>query len=131
MSSKKRKPTKRELAILQILWKRGPSTVRQVHEELNAQQETRKVGYTTTLKFMQVMHEKGLLSRKMKGISHIYTPTVSEEENVKETLSKIVENTFQGSTTRLVMQLLGNHKTSKKELQMIRDFLDNLEDESE
>lgn len=130
MIRKEKKPTTRELSILQILWKLGPSTVREVHEALNAQADHKTVGYTTTLKFMQVMHEKGLLSRKMEGISHIYTPTVSEEETVKETLDKIVETTFQGSTTKLVLQLLGDHKTTQNELQMIRDFLDDLEKES-
>ena len=67
------------MTILRILWKTGPATVRQVHEELNSLGAGKKVGYTTALKFMQVMHEKGLLSRTLDGVSHVYTPTISEE----------------------------------------------------
>jgi len=125
------KPTQREMAILRILWKIGPATVRQVHEQLNAQQEGKKVGYTTALKFMQLMHEKALLSRKLEGVSHVYTPTISEEENVNEVLNKMVETTFKGSSSKLIMQFLGNHKTTKEELQEIRNFLNDLEDDSE
>lgn len=131
MTFKKNKPTQRELAILRILWRLGPSTVRQVHEALNQQEGAKKVGYTTTLKFMQLMHEKHFLSREMDGVSHIYTPTISEADNVKEILGKMVETTFKGSTMKLVMQLLGNRKTSKAELKEIRNFLDDLEKESD
>ncbi len=131
MAFSKNKPTQRELAILQVLWRLGPATVRQVHEELNQLEDAKKVGYTTTLKFMQLMHEKGFLSREMEGVSHIYTPTISEQENVSQVLGKIVETTFKGSTMKLVMQLLGNKKTSKKELKEIREFLDDLENGEE
>lgn len=131
MASSKNKPTQRELDILQILWRLGPSTVRQVHEELNQLENAKKVGYTTSLKFMQLMHEKGFLSREMDGQSHIYTPTISEQENVSRVLGKIVDTTFKGSTMKLVMQLLGNKKTSKKELKEIREFLDDLENKEE
>ena len=131
MAFSKNKPTQRELAILQVLWRLGPATVRQVHEELNQLEDAKKVGYTTTLKFMQLMHEKGFLSREMEGVSHIYTPIISEQENVSQVLGKIVETTFKGSTMKLVMQLLGNKKTSKKELKEIREFLDDLENGEE
>ncbi len=131
MALSKNKPTQRELAILQVLWRLGPATVRQVHEELNQLKDAKKVGYTTTLKFMQLMHEKGFLSREMEGVSHIYTPTISEQENVSQVLGKIVDTTFKGSTMKLVMQLLGNKKTSKKELKEIREFLDDLENQAE
>lgn len=131
MGLKKNKPTQRELAILEILWQLGPSTVRQVHETLLQADDAKPVGYTTTLKFMQLMHEKGFLNRKMEGVSHIYTPTISEEDNVKEVLGKIVNTTFNGSTMKLVMQLLGNRKTSRKELKEIRSFLDDLEEKRE
>lgn len=130
MGYKKNKPTQRELAILEILWRLGPSTVRQVHETLLQADDAKPVGYTTTLKFMQLMHEKGFLSRKMEGVSHIYTPIITEEDNVKEVLGKIVDTTFKGSTMKLVMQLLGNRKTSKQELDEIRSFLDDLEEDS-
>lgn len=131
MGIKKNKPTQRELAILEILWRLGPSTVRQVHEKLLQAEDAKPVGYTTTLKFMQLMHEKGFLDREMEGVSHIYTPTISEEDNVKEVIGKIVDTTFKGSTMKLVMQLLGNRKTSRKELNEIRSFLDDLEDKTE
>ena len=123
------KPTQREMTILRILWRLGPATVRQVHEQLNAQKSGKKVGYTTALKFMQVMHEKGLLSRELEGVSHTYSPTITEEENVNQVLNKMIETTFKGSSSRLVMQLLGSHQTSKEELKEIRDFLDQLEDD--
>ena len=131
MGEKKIKPTQRELAILEVLWRLGPATVRQVHEALLEMEDAKKVGYTTTLKFMQLMHEKGFLQREMEGVSHIYTPTISEEDNVKQVLGKIVDTTFKGSTMKLVMQLLGNRKTSRKELNEIRSFLDDLEENSD
>lgn len=129
--SKDSKPTQREMTILRILWKLGPATVRQVHEQLNAQSTEKKVGYTTALKFMQLMHEKGLLSRTLDGVSHIYTPEISEEENANQVLNKLLKTTFKGSSSKLVMQLLGNQNTSKEELQEIRDFLNDLEKNSE
>ena len=131
MGEKKIKPTQRELAILEVLWRLGPATVRQVHEALLEVQDAKKVGYTTTLKFMQLMHEKGFLHREMEGVSHVYTPTISEEDNMKQVLGKIVDTTFNGSTMKLVMQLLGNRKTSRKELNEIRSFLDDLEENSD
>ncbi len=116
---------------MEVMWKLGPSTVRQVHEALLQLEGAKKVGYTTTLKFMQLMHEKGFLDREIDGVSHTNTPTISEEDNVKEVLGKIVDTTFKGSTMKLVMQLLGNRKTSRKELNEIRSFLDDLEEDSE
>ncbi|MCB0630838.1 MAG: BlaI/MecI/CopY family transcriptional regulator [Saprospiraceae bacterium] len=127
--SKSTKPTQREMAILRILWKLGPASVRQVHEALNRQKEGKKVGYTTALKFMQVMHEKGLLNRELDGVSHIYTPTISEQENADQVLNNLVKTAFRGSSSKLVMQLLGKHRTSKDELREIRNFLDRLEEE--
>jgi len=123
------KPTPREMGIIRILWRLGPSTVRQVHEEVISKPGAKQVGYTTTLKFMQIMLEKKLLTRVEKDRIHIYQPTVTEKENVKEVLDEIVERTYQGSRSRLVMQILGGAKTSKTELQRIREFLNNLEDE--
>ncbi len=118
------KPTDSELEILTYLWQAGPSTVRQVHEYLA---ETKEAGYTTTLKLMQIMHEKGLLSRTEEGRSHIYTAHVGEEETQQSLLDRFVETAFRGSAARLVMQALGNHKTSAKELDEIRNLLNNLE----
>ena len=124
------KPTQREMTILKILWKLGPATVRQVHDKLIAQQTGKPVGYTTALKMMQVMHEKGLLERKLDGISHIYKPTISEEENVRQVLDNMIQTTFKGSSSKLVMQLLGNHDTSQEELDEIRNFLDQLDNDA-
>lgn len=118
------KPTDSELEILHYLWKEGPSTVRQVHEYLAA---TKEAGYTTTLKLMQIMHEKGLLQRSEEGRSHIYTAGVSEEETQQTLLDRFVETTFRGSAARLVMQALGNHKASQEELDEIRKLLNDIE----
>lgn len=118
------KPTDSELEILTFLWQAGPSTVRQVHEYLSA---TKDAGYTTTLKLMQIMQEKGLLSRSEEGRSHIYIAAVGEEETQQTLLDRFVETTFRGSAARLVMQALGNHETSPDELDEIRKLLNNLE----
>ena len=131
MQSKKQKPTQGELAILKMLWKYGPSTVRQVNERLNQLKGEKPVTYTTTLKFMQLMHKKGLLDRTKEGVSHIYAPTVSEKENLQEVLDEIVDQTFHGSAMKLVMQILGNRKSSPQELKDIRKFLDELDEQSE
>lgn len=118
------KPTDSELEILAFLWYEGPSTVRQVHDFLA---KTKDAGYTTTLKLMQIMQEKGLLSRTEEGRSHIYTAQVSEEETQQSLLGRFVDTAFRGSAAQLVMQALGNHKTSAEELDEIRNLLDNLE----
>jgi BlaI family penicillinase repressor len=118
------KPTDSELEILAYLWRNGPSTVRQVHEHLA---QTKEAGYTTTLKLMQIMHDKDLLSRTEESRSHLYTAQVSEEETQQSLLGRFVETTFRGSAARLVMQALGNHKTSAEELDEIRTLLNNLE----
>ena len=118
------KPTDSELEILAFLWQHGPSTVREVHNFLA---KTKDAGYTTTLKLMQIMQEKGLLSRTEEGRSHIYTAQVSEEETQQSLLGRFVETAFRGSAAQLVMQALGNHRTSAEELEEIRQLLDNLE----
>ena len=120
-------PTQGELEILEVLWKLGLSSVRQVHDFLNEKPDRKKKGYTTTLKFMQNMFEKGLLTREENGNKHLYQPTVSEKENVQKRLDKIVEKTFHGSAMKLVMQILGNNKSSKEDLNEIRDYLDQLD----
>ncbi|MDQ6480454.1 BlaI/MecI/CopY family transcriptional regulator [Dyadobacter sp. LHD-138] len=118
------KPTESELEILNYLWKEGPSTVRQVHDFLS---ESKDTGYTTTLKLMQIMNDKGLLYRTENGRSHIYVALLDEEETQQNLLGRFVESTFRGSAARLVMQALGNHSTSKEELDEIRALLNNLE----
>lgn len=114
------KPTDGELEILQVLWAQGPATVRQVHDELS---QGREIGYTTTLKLMQIMHEKGLVNRNEDARSHIYTVAISEEETQKSLLDRFVETAFRGSATKLVMQALGQHKASREELDEIKALL--------
>lgn len=121
---KKSGPTDRELAILSILWQRGPSTVREIHETL---QEGSETGYTTTLKLMQIMAEKGLLSRKGAGRQHIYTPAVSQEKTQKQVVGEMLEKVFAGSAEKLVMRALSARKVSPEELKRIREMLDKME----
>jgi predicted transcriptional regulator len=117
----KAEPTKSELEILKVLWQTGPSTVRQVNDKLNEQ--TREVQYTSTLKLMQIMQEKGLLKRDDSQMKHVYSPAEPEQKMKNALLEKFVNNMYNGSASSLVMQLFGNKKTSKKELQAIRDIL--------
>ncbi|OIN58883.1 BlaI/MecI/CopY family transcriptional regulator [Arsenicibacter rosenii] len=114
------KPTDAELEILQVLWSKGPSTVRQVHDELT---KTRDVGYTTTLKLMQIMQEKSILGRTEEARSHVYHVLIGEEETQKSLLDRFVETAFRGSATKLVIQALGQHKASREELDEIRALL--------
>lgn len=118
------KPTESELEILQVLWQHGPSTVRLVHEELS---KTKEVGYTTTLKLMQIMAEKGILEADKTSRSHIYRPLLEEEHTQRQLLDRFLDAAFRGSASKLVMQALGNRNTSKEELDEIRDLLDKLE----
>jgi len=118
------KPTEAELEILQILWKFGPSTVRFVNDELN---KKKKVGYTTTLKIMQLMMEKNILNRDESARSHLYCPIAKEIDTQSVLLDRFLENAFGGSAMKLVMQALGNHKTSKEELSQIKEYLEKLE----
>ena len=118
------KPTDSELEILQILWKNGPSTVRQVNDQIS---EKKDVVYTTTLKLMQIMAEKKLVKREKSGKSHIYSAAVKENETKNLLLDKFLENAFAGSASKLVLQALGNHKASKEELDQIRELIDTIE----
>ncbi len=117
-------PTDRELAILGVLWDKGPSTVRDVHEALKQEEET---GYTTTLKLMQIMVDKGLLVRETGGHKHIYRPTVSEERTQKQLIGDLLDRVFAGSAEKLVLRALSAKKVSPKELKRIRQMLDDLE----
>ena len=119
------KPTESELEILQILWEKGVATVREVHERLAV---TKDVGYTTTLKLMQIMNEKGIVKRDDSMRTHIYQAAVNKEKTQKHLLNKMIDNLFGGSSTQLVIQALGddNHKTSQEEIDTIQALLDNL-----
>lgn len=117
------KPTESELEILQVLWKKGLATVREVHEELSVMKEA---GYTTTLKLMQIMHEKGLVKRDDSMRTHIYQAAVSKEKTQKHLLGKMIDSLFGGSSTQLVIQALGEHKASVEELEKIQEMINNL-----
>ncbi len=118
------KPTESELEILQILWQKEAATVREVNDFLN---NRREVGYTTTLKFMQIMLEKGLLTRVEDNRSHIYKALVTEADTQQMLLNKFVDSTFRGSAMKLVMSALGNHEASKEELEVLKELIKNLE----
>lgn len=117
-------PTDSELEVLQILWQYGPSTVRFINDMLN---KKREVGYTTTLKIMQIMLEKGLLSKQIQDRIHIYTPNAEESVTQENLLQEFVDNTFRGSTSSLVMRMLGSENTSREELEKIKQFILSLE----
>lgn len=121
-------PTKSELEILQVLWQHGPSTVRFVNDLLNEQK--REMQYTSTLKLMQIMHEKGILKRDDTSMKHVYSPALKEKKTKTQLLDRVIDTMFNGSRSSLVLQLLGNKKTSKKELQEIKEFLRKLEAEN-
>ncbi|MDX2049506.1 MAG: BlaI/MecI/CopY family transcriptional regulator [Chitinophagaceae bacterium] len=125
-NNKPLKPTESELEILQVLWKNGQATVREVHEELA---KTKDIGYTTALKLLQIMYEKGLVTRDDSAKTHIYQPSVTREKTQKHLVGKMINTLFSGSPTQLVLQALGNHKTSKEELDEIQKMLDNLKKE--
>ena len=117
------KPTDSELEILHVLWTNGPSTVRQVHENLS---QGRDIGYTTALKLMQIMHEKGLLTREETNRSHTYATAVTEEDTQRGLVDRFVETAFRGSASKLVMQVLGQHKASRQELDEIKKLLNQI-----
>ena len=117
------KPTESELEILQVLWASGPSTVRQVNDHLS---QTKEVGYTTTLKLMQIMHEKGLLSRTEEGRYHVYQALVEEKETQQHLLDRFVDTAFRGSAMKLVMQALGSSKATPQELEELKKLINNL-----
>ena len=115
------KPTDSELEILQVLWDKGEATVREVHEQLI---QTKDCGYTTTLKLMQIMFEKGLVIRDDSNRTHIYQANVSREKTQKQLVDKMVDALFSGSHSQLVMQALGSHTPSREELDEIQQLLD-------
>lgn len=114
------KPTDSELEILQVLWQKGNCTVRDVHEELL---KAKDAGYTTTLKLMQIMHEKGLVERNATSKTHIYKALLTREQAQNSALDKILSTVFKGSTAELVIQALGNHRASSDEIDAIKQYL--------
>jgi predicted transcriptional regulator len=118
-------PTRSELEILQVLWQHGPSTVRFVNDHLNEQK--REVQYTSTLKLMQIMVEKGLLKRDDSQMKHVYSPAAEEKLTKDFLLGRFVDTLYNGSASSLMMQLLGNKKTSKKELEAIKELIKKME----
>jgi len=122
------KPTDSEIEVLQILWDQGPSTVRKVNE---IQNEKRRVGYTTTLKIMQLMVEKNIVTVNKENRQHIYSALLEQEIIKMNLLNQFLKKTFQGSASSLVMQLLGDKNTSKKELEEIKAYINQIEKENE
>ena len=118
------KPTESELEILQVLWQLGPATVRLVNDELNRK---RDVGYTTTLKLLQLMLDKGLVLRDDESRTHVYRAAVREEETQGQLIDRLLDAAFGGSALKLVVQALGNKRTSQEELNQIRDLLNDME----
>jgi BlaI family transcriptional regulator, penicillinase repressor len=123
MSTKYIKPTESELEILGVLWQKDIASVRDVHEELA---KTKDVGYTTTLKLMQIMHEKGLVKRDQTSKTHYYQAAVSQRQTQKKLLGKMIDGLFGGSASQLVIQALGNYKASESELAEIQELLNNM-----
>ncbi|TMI62928.1 MAG: BlaI/MecI/CopY family transcriptional regulator [Bacteroidetes bacterium] len=122
-STKFLKPTESELEILQVLWRNNIATVREVHEELS---KTKDVGYTTTLKLMQIMNEKGLVKRDESTRTHVYQSAVNRENTQKHMLNRMIDSLFGGSSTQLVLQALGENKATPEELEKIQNLLNNI-----
>ena len=119
------RPTDGELAILQVLWQHGPSTVRRVHEALSPE---RKTGYTTTLKLMQIMAQKGLVRRDVSARQHVYEAAVSEDHTQRQLIGDLLTQVFDGSARKLIMQALAARKVSPEELAEIRKLLKESEE---
>ncbi len=122
------KPTEAELAILRVLWGRGPSTVREVWEQMPRAQRT---GYTTILKLLQIMFDKGLVQRDARSRSHVFAATLSEEQTQQQVVGHLLDRVFAGSARKLVMQALSARKASAADLAEIRKVLDQIEGKSQ
>ncbi len=118
------KPTESELEILQIIWEKGQCSVRDVHDIL---EKTKDAGYTTTLKLMQIMHDKGLVERDTTAKTHLYKAIITREQAQNTAVNKILATVFNGSSSQLIMQVLSNQQSSKEELDMIKQYLNQLE----
>ena len=116
------KPTDAELAILRVLWERGPSTVRHVHEVLSRERPT---AYTTALKMLQIMTDKGLVSRDESDRTHVYQARLTEEQTQRQLVGDLLARAFGGSATKLVMQALASTRASQDELSEIRRMIDD------
>jgi len=125
---KSSRPTEGELGILQVLWEHGACTVREVHEVLHRRDGT---GYTTALKQLQIMYDKGLVQRDESQRAHVYRAAVSKERTQKRFLADMLRRVFDGSSSRLVLQALGDHKASREELREIRELLDRLDEDGD
>lgn len=117
-------PTNAELGILKVLWKHGPSTVRFVHDQINPKNE---VGYTTTLKVMQVMTEKGMLSRDQSSMKHIFSPLLQEEKTKAGFLRKFVDSMYSGSLNEVLVALVDSGTGSAKEIKRLKEIIKKLE----
>jgi predicted transcriptional regulator len=122
------RPTDAELAILRILWERGPSTVRQVHDILARE---RQAAYTTALKLLQIMTEKGLVERDERDRTHIYRARLSEETTQRQLVRDLLDRAFGGSSGKLVMQALATKRASAEELRDIRQAIDGARNDKE
>ena len=122
------RPTDAELAILRILWERGPSTVRQVHEQLARERVT---AYTTALKLLQIMTEKGLVERDERERTHVYEAKLSEDQTQRQLVRDLLDRAFGGSAGKLVMQALATKRASADELREIRKVIDGVKGERE
>jgi len=120
---KNSKPTESELEILRVLWDKEKATVREVHEILS---EHKDAGYTTTLKLLQIMYEKGLVLRDDSSKVHVYKANISRENMQQQFVKKMIHTLFSGSSSQLVMQALGNHEHSQEELEQIQQLLNDL-----
>lgn len=118
------RPTPAELSILRVLWSRGPSSVRLVHQELS---KDRPTGYTTVLKLMQIMTEKGLVERDESERAHIYHPRLNEQKTQRQMVKDLIDRAFGGDASQLVMQALSSRRATPEELAAIREILDKLD----
>ena len=126
------KPTESELEVLQILWATGPSTVRVVNDLLNQKRskDSKEIGYTTTLKIMQIMTDKNLVERDTSSRTHIYKALVQEKDTKTSIMKDFINSTFSGSATKMVLQALGTQKPSPEELNEIKSLIDKLENDN-
>lgn len=120
-------PTRAQLEILQVLWKHGPSTVRFVNDKLN--QEKKALSYTSTLKLMQIMHEKGMVHRDESSMTHVYSSALEEQKTKGVVLRKFVDAMYNGSVKNLMLELMGQEKTTNKDWDTIKELLSKLDDE--
>jgi predicted transcriptional regulator len=118
------KPTESELEILQVIWNKGQCTVRDVHEELA---KTKDAGYTTTLKLMQIMADKGMVERDTTAKTHLYKALFTQGQAQSNALDKILSTVFEGSTSNLVIQALGQHRASQDEIEAIKKYLNQFD----